>query len=156
MPQDTSHPEHKKVPMTKLCRIAAVVLPLMFAATCASAEELIGTWLTQQGDARIRIAKCGNALCGTVTWLRDAVVAGTGQPPMDIKNPNPSLRTRKVLGIRIFEMTLDATSSWTGGIYNADDGQTYKGRLAPRGEDELEVQGCSGNLCGSEVWTRAN
>jgi uncharacterized protein (DUF2147 family) len=45
---------------------------------------------------------------------------------------------------------------FAGGIYKADDGQTYKGRLAPRGENEMEVQGCSGNLCGSEVWTRAN
>jgi uncharacterized protein (DUF2147 family) len=140
--------------MSKLCRAAAIIFPLMFIATAASAEELIGTWLTQQGDARIRVAKCGGALCGTVVWLRDAVDA-TGKAPTDVKNPNPSLRTRKVLGIRIFEMQQDATSSWTGGIYNADDGQTYRGRLAPRGDSELEVQGCSGNLCGSEVWTRA-
>ena len=27
--------------------------------------------------------------------------------------------------------------------------------LVPRGEAELEVQGCAGALCGSEVWTRA-
>ena len=94
-------------------------------------------------------------LCGTVAWLRDPVDAKTGQPPVDSKNPNTSLRTRKILGIRIFSMEEDATGSWTGGIYNSDDGQTYKGRLAPRGESELEVQGCSGNLCGSEVWTRA-
>ena len=75
---------------------------------------------------------------------------------MDVKNPNPSLRTRKILGIRIFAMEQDASGSWTGGIYNADDGQTYKGRLSPRGDDELEVQGCAGALCGSEVWTRAS
>ena len=74
---------------------------------------------------------------------------------MDVKNPNPSLRSRKILGIRIFAMEQDNTGSWTGGIYNSDDGQTYKGRLVPRGETELEVQGCAGSLCGSEVWTRA-
>jgi uncharacterized protein (DUF2147 family) len=133
-----------------------VFLLTLWALAPAGAEELIGTWLTQQGDAHIRVAKCGNAVCGTVAWLRDAVDAATGQAPVDGKNPNPSLRTRKVLGIRIFEMTQDATGSWTGGIYNSDDGQTYKGRLAPRGEDELEVQGCAANnLCGSELWTRA-
>jgi len=134
---------------------ASLAFALMLAALApASAEELIGTWLTQQGDAHIRVAKCGNAVCGNVAWLRDAVTA-TGQPPTDIKNPNPSLRSRKILGIRIFEMTQDASGSWTGGIYNADDGQTYRGRLAPRGESELEVQGCAGSLCGSEVWSRA-
>ena len=144
--------------MTKLsCRTAAGIIALMlvFAAAPASAEELIGTWLTQQGDAHIRVAKCGKALCGTVAWLRDAIDSKTGQPPVDDKNPNASLRSRKILGIRIFAMEQDSTDSWTGGIYNSDDGQTYKGRLVPRGENELEVQGCAGSLCGSEVWSRA-
>jgi uncharacterized protein (DUF2147 family) len=145
--------------MTKLfCRTAAGIIALMlvFAAAPASAEELIGTWLTQQGDAHIRVAKCGKALCGTVAWLRDAIDSKTGQPPVDDKNPNASLRSRKILGIRIFAMEQDSTDSWTGGIYNSDDGQTYKGRLVPRGENELEVQGCAGSLCGSEVWSRVN
>ena len=131
--------------------IAAI---FVFVAAPVNAEELVGTWLTQQGDAHIRVAKCGKAMCGTVAWLRDAVDTQTGQPPVDGKNPNPTLRTRKILGIRIFAMEQDNTDSWTGGIYNSDDGQTYKGRLVPRGETELEVQGCAGPLCGSEVWTR--
>jgi uncharacterized protein (DUF2147 family) len=140
-----------------LCRAAAVILGLLFfaAAAPARAEELIGTWLTQQADAHIRVAKCGKAVCGTVVWLKDAIDPKTGQPQADDKNPNPSLRNRKIVGIRIFAMEQEESGAWTGGIYNADDGQTYKGRLAPRGEEELEVQGCAGSLCGSEVWTRA-
>ena len=142
--------------MTKfLCRAAAIVLPLMFAVSAANAEELIGAWLTQDKDAHIRIVKCGNALCGTVAWLRDATDPKTGKPPVDDKNPNISLRSRPILGIRIFAMELDATNSWTGDIYNSDDGKLYKGRLSPRGDNELEVQGCMGSLCGFETWTRA-
>ena len=133
------------------------MLALMFvaAAAPASAEEFIGTWLTANSDARIRVAKWGKALCGTVVWLRNAVDPKTGQPPVDDKNPNAGLRGRKILGLRIFAMEQDNTDSWTGGIYNSDDGQTYRGRLVPRGEDELEVQGCAGSLCGSEVWTKS-
>jgi uncharacterized protein (DUF2147 family) len=139
------------------CRTAALTLALMFvaAAAPANAEEFIGTWLTANSDARIRVAKCGRALCGTVVWLRNAVDPKTGQPPVDDKNPNASLRSRKILGLRIFAMEQDNTDSWTGGIYNSDDGKTYAGRLVPRGEAEVEVQGCAGSLCGSEVWTRA-
>ena len=137
-------------------RAAALVFALIVVATVvpARAEEMIGTWLTQDKDAHIRVARCGKAMCGNVVWLRDPIDAKTGQPPVDSKNPNPSLRTRKMLGIRIFAMEQDNSGSFTGGIYNADDGQTYKGRLAPRGENELEVQGCAGALCGSETWTR--
>jgi len=139
------------------CRTAAVLLALMFVAAGApaSAEEFIGTWLTANSDARIRVAKCGKALCGTVVWLRKAVDPKTGQPPVDDKNPNAGQRSRKILGLRIFAMERDNTNSWTGGIYNSDDGQTYRGRLVPRGEDELEVQGCAGSLCGSEVWAKS-
>ena len=94
-------------------------------------------------------------MCGTVVWLRDAIDPKTGQPPVDDKNPNVSMRGRKILGIRIFAMDEDASGAWTGSIYNSDDGKTYAGRLVPHGEAEVEVQGCAGSLCGSEVWTRA-
>ena len=139
------------------CRAAAAILALTLvsAAAPASAEELIGTWLTANSDAHIRVAKCGKLMCGTVVWLRDAVDPKTGQPPVDDKNPNVSLRSRKILGIRIFAMDEDVGGAWAGGIYNSDDGKTYAGRLVPRGEAEVEVQGCAGSLCGSEVWTRA-
>jgi uncharacterized protein (DUF2147 family) len=132
-----------------------LALMCVAAAAPASAEEFIGTWLTANSDARIRVAKCGKALCGTVVWLRNAVDPKTGQPPVDDKNPKAGLRSRKILGLRIFAMEQDNTNSWTGGIYNSDDGQTYRGRLVPRGEEELEVQGCAGSLCGSEVWTKS-
>jgi uncharacterized protein (DUF2147 family) len=89
-----------------------------------------------------------------VAWLKDAVDAKTGKPPVDDKNPDPAKRSRKILGIQIFSMEQDSKGSWKGGIYNSDDGKTYEGRLSTHGEDELEVQGCSGSLCGSETWTR--
>jgi len=138
----------------RLTALALFAWSAALATSPARAEEYVGTWLTQQADAHIRVAKCGKALCGTVTWLKDAVDAKTGKPPVDDKNPDPAKRTRKILGIQIFSMEQDATGSWKGGIYNSDDGKTYEGRLSAHGEDELEVQGCSGSLCGSETWTR--
>ena len=67
--------------MPKLfCRIAAVTLGLLFFAAPALAEELIGTWLTQQADAHIRVAKCGKAVCGAVVWLKDPIDPKTAQP----------------------------------------------------------------------------
>src|SRR6476620_3734311 len=120
------------------CRTAAVMLALMCvaAAAPASAEEFIGTWLTANSDARIRVAKCGKALCGTVVWLRNAVDPKTGQPPVDDKNPNTALLRPKSLAAPIFAMEHANTRPWSGGIYNPDDGQTYRGRLVPRGEEE--------------------
>ena len=84
-----------------------------------------------------------------------AVDAKTGQPPVDDKNPEPEPAQPQNPRHPHLRDGQDNTGSWIGGIYNSDDGQTYKGRLVPRGENELEVQGCAGALCGSEVWTRA-
>jgi uncharacterized protein (DUF2147 family) len=139
-----------------LRRAAAIILASLFAAAIqqANAAEPTGTWLTQQGDAHIRVTKCGAAMCGTITWLKDAVDSATGQPPVDSRNPNPALRNRKVLGIRIFAMAPDGSGNYAGTIYNTDDGQTYQAKLMLRGAEQLEVQGCAGPLCGSEIWSK--
>ena len=138
-----------------LCFAAAMVLTGSLAVPSARAEDMTGTWLTAQGEAHIKLAKCNAKVCATIVWIKNPVDAKTGKPPVDDKNPDPAKRGRKIMGMRIFAMEQDATGSWTGPIYNADDGRTYKGRLSPRGDSELEVQGCAdNNLCGSEVWTR--
>jgi uncharacterized protein (DUF2147 family) len=137
------------------CRVASVIIALCFgvASTPASATDPTGTWLTRAGDGRIRVAKCGTQMCGTIVWIKDPVDARTGRPPVDEKNPDPSKRNRKILGLRIFAMALDGNGNWTGGIYNAEDGQTYRGRITRRSADQLEVQGCAGIFCGSETWS---
>jgi uncharacterized protein (DUF2147 family) len=144
--------------MTRLLQRTAVALVLLsgIAVTTARADDPTGSWLTQMGEAHIKVAKCGkSAMCGTVAWLRDAIDTKTGQPPVDSQNPDPAKRSRKILGIRIFAMEPDGNGAYTGEIYNSDDGKTYKGRLVPRGSDDLEVQGCNANnLCGFELWSR--
>jgi uncharacterized protein (DUF2147 family) len=136
-------------------RLAATFCFALAMLSGAGAAEPTGTWLTQNGDAHIRVAKCGTSMCGTIVWLRDPVDAHTGKPQVDDKNPNPALRNRKVIGIRIFAMAPDGNGGYAGGIYNADDGQTYRGKIVLRSDAQLEVQGCAGPLCGSERWSKA-
>lgn len=136
-----------------LCHTVAILLTLG-VTSAASAADMTGTWLTGQGDARIKLSPCSGKMCATIVWLKDAIDAKTGKPPVDEKNPDPSKRTRKLLGLRIFTMDEAPGGAWAGPIYNADDGMTYRGRLSPLGDDEVEVQGCAEKLCGSEVWTR--
>lgn len=136
-------------------RAAAALAAILCALTIVpAAAEPTGTWLTQNADARIRIARCGKALCGTVVWLKDAIDAATGKPPVDAHNPDPSKRNRKIFGLRIFAMTADDQGGWSGGIYNSDDGQTYAGKLVLHDAEQLEVQGCAGAFCGSETWRK--
>ena len=133
---------------------AAAAVALLTGICAAAAAGPTGTWLTQKGDARIRVAPCGKAMCGTIVWIKDTVDAKTGKPPVDESNPDPARRNRKIVGLRIFSMNPDGQGGWAGGIYNSDDGQTYAGRLIMQGANGLLVNGCAGALCGGELWHR--
>lgn len=117
--------------------------------------EPTGVWLTQSGDARVKVSKCGGGICGTIVGLKDPIDPATGKPQVDDKNPNPALRKRPVIGLPLFSgMQPSGPNKWSGQIYNADDGSTYASSVSVGGSDTLRVEGCVGALCGGETWTR--
>ena len=136
-------------------RSACAALCLALGAiSAAQAAEPTGTWLTQNGDAHIRIAKCGSSMCGTIVWLKDPIDPTTGEAPIDMWNPDPSKRCRKVMGLRIFTMAPDSNGTYGGPIYSTDDGNTYPAKITLRPDEYLEIQGCSGSVCGKELWRK--
>jgi uncharacterized protein (DUF2147 family) len=139
--------------------LTIAVLAAVLAASLAHAQGAgspVGVWLTQAGDARVRISKCGEALCGVVVWLREPTNPATGQPQVDDKNPNPALARRPMIGLPLFtDMRVTGPNKWSGHIYNADDGGTYVSNISIAGPDALRVEGCVGMLCGGETWTRS-
>ena len=58
-----------------------------------------GVWLTQAGDARVRVSKCGGGICGVIVGLREPIDPATGKPQVDDKNPNPALKKRPMIGL---------------------------------------------------------
>ena len=133
-----------------------VLLAALLGATAAHAQSADGTWLTQAGDARVKISKCGGGICGHIVWLREPTDTATGQPASDSKNPNPALAKRLMIGLPLFSgMQPAGPNKWSGQIYNADDGNSYASSISVNGADTLRVEGCIGALCGGESWTRA-
>jgi uncharacterized protein (DUF2147 family) len=136
---------------------AAVVAALCLATPAAFGADVGGIWLTQAGDAKVRIGRCGGGLCGTVVWLREPIDSATGKLQVDDKNENPALRKRRIIGIPLFiGMRAAGPNKWSGRIYNADDGKTYASTVTYQDGDKLDVQGCVGSLCGSETWSRSS
>jgi uncharacterized protein (DUF2147 family) len=136
--------------------LAALVIGLVWggASSGAIAADPTGTWLTQQGEAKIRVARCGKNMCGTIIWLRDPIDPATGKPHVDDKNPDPKLQKRKIIGLRIFNMAPESADTWAGQVYDSDDGKMYKAKITLKAPTQLEVQGCAGILCGSEMWSK--
>ena len=144
------------------CRFEIVIAMLAMLVTAMPAKAQAqngpaGIWLTQAGDAKIRISRCGAGICGIVVWLKDPIDPATGKPQVDDKNPNPALAKRPIFGLSLFSgMRPTGPNQWAGRIYNADDGKTYASKVAVTGPTSLRVEGCVGSLCGGEDWTRSS
>lgn len=148
-------------------RTAIYALPVILAVTMALARDDAsgrikpkidpsGTWLTQAGEAKVLVRPCGAAICGKVVWLKQPIDGATAKPQTDDKNPDPSLKTRPIVGLHLFlDMLPSTVKSWSGRVYNADDGGSYASTVTLLDDGRLEVRGCAGALCGSEIWTRS-
>ena len=120
-------------------RPLAAAAALAMLATPTIAQEVTGTWLRDSGASKVRLAKCGEAVCGTISWLKD--VSGPAK-----------------LGQRIFyDMKLSSAGKWSGSAFNPEDGKTYSGTMSLSG-DTLTTAGCvmGGLICRSVKWSRSN
>jgi uncharacterized protein (DUF2147 family) len=133
--------------------LAAVAIP-----GSALAADANGTWLTQGGLSRIKIADCSGALCGGIVWLKEPNDEA-GKPKTDKNNPDAAKKTKPLIGtLIVLGMKPSGAGKWTGQVYNAEDGKTYSGNITMTGDNSLQLQGCAlgGLLCKSQTWTRAN
>lgn len=142
--------------MKRAIVLATILLSAVSSAVAAGVDDPSGVWLTQAGDARVAVSRCGAGLCGRVVWLKAPIDKATGKPQVDDKNSNPRLSKRPIIGLQLFiGMRSQGARKWSGRIYNADDGKSYVSNVTLESATRLNVQGCVGTLCGGEVWSRA-
>jgi uncharacterized protein (DUF2147 family) len=138
--------------------VTAVAMALGFLLPLAPAQagDPNGIWLTEKGDARLRVGPCGNALCATIIWLRDPIDTATGKPHIDDANTDPALRLRPIIGIHVaFDLKPSGTpDKWVGRFYNPEDGKTYDGQLMLVDANTLRAEGCFLLICAGETWKR--
>jgi len=138
------------------------ILPLS-----AQTPSVMGTWLTASKAAEVQIAPCANAangpICGTIVKLNDPK-SPEGKPvtpeeATDVRNADPALRSRKVLGMVLiynFVKTTDPNTFEEGTIYNGENGKTYKANLSLQPDGTLKLRGYVGTPMFGEtqIWTR--
>ena len=95
-------------------------------------DSPIGDWQTE-GKGTVRIAKCGNALCG--------FVLGSSNEKGEAILINMKPKTER---------------QWTGGIYSQNSGETYYGTMSMKGINTLRVEACAlGRFyCSGNNWSR--
>jgi uncharacterized protein (DUF2147 family) len=130
----------------------AILLLAGSSGGASAAPSPVGQWTVANGQASIRVVDCGGRYWGFVA--SEQKPGGT-----DKNNPNPAMRRRPTLGMPILLGLTPGNqpATWSGQIYNSQDGRTYSGRIRLTGHDTLHVEGCVlGFLCGGEDWRRAS
>lgn len=116
-------------------------------------DALLGEWINEKKDARVLIYKIGNKYNGKVTW-------GEGDESKDVKNPDPKLRNREIVGTNILlGFVYSGDNVWSDGtIYDPREGKTYSCKITMKNNNLISIRGYVGvSLFGrSEEWTRFN
>ncbi|WP_082499462.1 DUF2147 domain-containing protein [Rhizobium sp. Leaf391] len=115
-------------------------IPLLFVSGAGSAAaDITGNWARGDGNARVRIAPCGNDICAVNTW---------------IKPGTPKEREGDKLVMSIMQ---DADGTYAGTAFDPQRDLTYKLSVKIDG-DRMTTKGCvvAGLICKGIDWTRIN
>jgi uncharacterized protein (DUF2147 family) len=109
------------------------------------ANRVCGKWQSADKDLVVEVYTEKNTFKAKIIWFSGGV---SKTKPMetitDVKNPDPSLRSRKVLGLNVVEnLKYDAASnSWEGGkIYEVQSGKYWNAAAYIESTGMLKVKG---------------
>lgn len=136
----------------------AVFLYASATSVLAAAVSPFGVWVMTDGRVTVRVHGCGSTLCGDITALKEPISKIDGKPKVDRENPEPALRKRPLIGLAVMiGMKSGGAGTWTGEIYNPDDGKTYSASLTLDGRNNMNVKACVvGVLCKTNKFIRLN
>ena len=142
----------------RLMILIGMLTNIAFAQSTNSSDAIVGTWLVQDGTAKVKIEKSNGKYSGKLVWIKSPNDKN-GKPLLDTKNPDKSLQSRPQLGLRLLEnFAYDNQNAWTdGSIYDPDSGKTYSCKITMKNSETMEVRGYVGiSLFGrTDTWKRS-
>lgn len=130
-------------------------------------DPIEGIWQTAE-LSEITIALCPQGFCGTLSKIvvpsegltEEEYAAALAMPPesyTDVRNPDPTLRNRPMMGLQILALLPSQKPNvYDGEIYNPQDGNTYSGYVEMLGPDLIRLNGCVlyNIICQGQDWVR--
>ncbi len=137
-------------------RTLALTTAVFMAASpafAADGKDVFGIWKVESGSALVKIKDCGDGTpCGSLVHINAPNAAAV----LDDQNPDPVLAQKPLLGSRMLWGFEAKTDKWSGGrIYDAESGKDYKSKIKRLDDGTLQVKGCIGPFCQSQIWTKS-
>ena len=126
----------------------SIILFLVIVSQLFSKDPYVGYWEMPDGKVIIQIEKVNKEYVGYVRWLKDLTYP-EGDPmevieQIDRKNPNSSLRKRKVMDLQVvgvLKLNKQGTSLVDGWIYDSWNGKKYYGSAKVIDDNTLSLKG---------------
>ena len=121
-------------------KFISIAIALIAGLSGASAQDIQGKWKLDDGTAIVEIIRNGNVYDGKIVWLEE-LTDKNGAPVRDDKNPDKSLRSRELMGLKMLIGLKDLGEEYgQGQIYDPGNGKTYHCSMKVQG-DVLKVRG---------------
>jgi uncharacterized protein (DUF2147 family) len=132
--------------MKKLAILAAALLAAA-PAQAAVSSPLVGVWTNPKRSVTVRIAPCGQQLCGRV-------VAASPKAKKDAAESG----TRNLVGTTILSGLAPAGANrWRGRVFMPKANRRATAKLSLTARNRLNVEGCVLSvLCKSQTWSRVS
>ncbi len=131
-------------PLTMNRALLLLALLIGMGPVYGQAGQIIGYWLTEDGDSQIEIFKKADQIfAGRIVWLEEPLEAD-GKPKLDNENPDKALQDRHIVGLEMLDgFSFDPGSNeWAGGkIYDPKNGRTYSAYIRLDGNNTLKLKG---------------
>lgn len=140
-------------------RFLFIVLLVLLAPSSAGSDSPtpVGIWLHANKLIQVEITPCADQLCGRIAWFKWPNDA-QGLPLVDLKNPDPALRKRPLLGLTILRgLRRTGERTWEDGeIYNPINGRNYQATMSIKSNNTLRVRAYMlvPMFGETQIWTR--
>lgn len=105
----------------------------------------LGTWRNPSGSVRIRAARCGKLVCGTIVFANEKAKADARRGGTD-----------PLIGTQLFEeFTARGPNQWRGRVFVPDLNRRVTGTATLETPNTIRVEGCAAKvICRDQVWAR--
>ena len=138
--------------------ILLIVLGVSIKVNAQTADDILGIWVTGEGNGHVEIYKNGSKYQGRIVWLKEPTDVKTGKPRSDINHPNKENHDRPLMGlVNLWGFTHKGANEYENGrIYDPKNGKEYKCVMTLKDKNHLDVRGYIGiSMIGrTDKWTR--